>query len=68
MTSLICAATLWINLTNFEWNTHDKKIYNRAKSVCVFKYKSNPCIKKFIKSDKRTYRVICGAKSVKSFR
>lgn len=62
MISLVCAATLWINLTKEPWNDHDKKIYRRAQHVCSSddRYKETPCVKKFIKSDIRTYRVLCG--------
>lgn len=63
MTSLLCAATIWINLTNFDWNDHDKKIYKRARDVCYTKYKDNPCVKKFIKSGKKSYRVLCGVEN-----
>ena len=62
MLSLVCAATIWINLTNSSWNDHDKKIYKRAKFVCENQYKNTPCVKKFIKSGKKMYRVICGYK------
>lgn len=67
MTSLICAATIMINLTSHPWDSRDAKVIKRAKYVCKTypKYIGNRCLSKFIKSKKRSYYVICGPKRSK---
>ena len=60
MVLAICAATIWINLTSFDWNDHDKKIYNKIKRRCETLYKDAPCLSRFVKSGKQMYRVYCG--------
>jgi hypothetical protein len=58
-----CAATIWVNLSPYPWNAHDKKTYKRAQYVCGndYRYKREfPCVKSFTKTDERDYQVICG--------
>lgn len=59
----LCASTLWINLTMEPWNSHDKKVYERALHVCSTdrRYRDTPCVRSFTKVETQTYRVICGA-------
>lgn len=57
---LICAATLMINLSGFEWNDHDDKIKKVAEARCPQLYVNSPCLSKFIKTGKQDYRVLCG--------
>ena len=62
-TYLLCAATVLVNLTSDPWNSHDKKIYERAKYVCAndYRYKDEfPCIKSLTKYPDQHYSVICG--------
>lgn len=63
MTLLVCAATVWINLSQEDWNNQDKKIYWRAKEVCSTNYRykdTHPCVAKFTKKAPRVYNVLCG--------
>lgn len=65
MNTLICATILMVNISNDPWNDHDKKILKRAKYVCSLE-KDTPCVKKFIKTEKLNFHVICGGKNEKS--
>mgnify|MGYP000097249764 CR=1 FL=1 len=64
ITSLICAATIWINMTNLDWNDHDKKVYKRAVLVCGtdVRYSNTPCVKTFTKTNELSFQVLCGRK------
>lgn len=61
---LLCAATLFINLTSDPWNAKDDKIYQRAKYVCSTdeRYSHVPCVKSLTKHPNQHYSVICGVK------
>jgi hypothetical protein len=62
MISLICAATIWVNMTTFPWNDNDKKAYNRAVYVCSSdeQYSETPCLARFVKKGERDYNAFCG--------
>lgn len=63
MTTLACAAVIWINLSKEAWNNHDRKIYQRAKVVCSTNYRykdTHPCVARFTKKEPRVYNVLCG--------
>jgi len=57
---MICAAVVFINLTSFPINEHDKKTLESAKQHCPKVYKNSPCLKKFVKVGKQDYRALCG--------
>lgn len=59
---LECIATLIINNTN-TWNKDDQEHLERAKVRCGEIYFDAPCLKKFEKVERLTYRAICGAES-----
>ena len=61
-TSLLCAATIFINMSGFDWNMHDQKILKRAEYVCGNdkRYEGSTCVKFFTKTEKQVYRVLCG--------
>ena len=66
MISIICAATIWTNLTGFAWNQHDFKTFHNVQIRCSTdkRYKvDTPCVKTFTKSYEQGYRVICGRKT-----
>jgi len=58
--SLICAATILINLSGFPWNKNDMNVMKATKISCEKEYKE--CLKKFIKKGERNYNAICGGK------
>lgn len=43
----------------------DSKMLEYAKTRCIKIYTDSPCLKKFIKKDKRVYWAICGGESDK---
>lgn len=55
----LCAAIILINMTA-NWSDFDESTLNRAKIRCKQLYKDAPCLKKFTKKNKNTYRAICG--------
>lgn len=59
---ITCAAITIVNTSGLEWNDHDDKILEHSKKVCATnpKYSDTPCLKKFIKKEKRHYNAICG--------
>lgn len=58
--ALACKATLMINLTTELWTKNDYNVYHSAIKRCIYYYPEAPCLKKFIKTEPRTYRAICG--------
>jgi len=63
MINELCLAAVLINISGFDWDKHDKKIFKRAEYVCANdkRYEDTPCVRKFIKKEERVYNVICGA-------
>jgi len=66
MDSLFCITTMLLNLSSepmFD-DKRDNKALVRASYVCYNddRYKDQPCLKYFIKSDVGVYNVICGFK------
>lgn len=57
-----CALAILINLTQHPFNNTDLKHIVTAKSRCGQIYKDSPCLKKFIKREKKVYWAICGKK------
>lgn len=59
--NLLCAVTIILNLTTFEWNDFDSKTLRRAKHVCATneRYADTPCLKEFRKVGERDYQAIC---------
>lgn len=62
LAALSCPKPEIINSSGYQWNSFDQKTLNRAKVRCGQLYPNSPCVKKFMKTDKMTYQVICGAK------
>lgn len=62
MLTMLCTATVWLNLTAFPWNNHDFKTFHNVQSRCSTdpRYIETPCVKSFTKSYEQGYRVICG--------
>lgn len=65
---LICMTTIIINLTTFPLNNTDFKAIKRSQFVCSSdkRYNDQPCLKKFVKKEKRVYNAICGVKEKRS--
>lgn len=55
-----CPETIISNVSGYEWNEHDDKMFSYSEKRCVELYKNSPCMKKFEKYDERDYRAICG--------
>lgn len=60
MTSVICAATLLINMSSIPWTDKDIEIKKRAEKFCEKNYKDAPCLTKFYKMEEGVYRAVCG--------
>lgn len=58
MTSLICIATIMVNLSGLPWMDLDLRSKKYAIKVCRVQYKS--CLVKFIKKEFQVYHAICG--------
>ena len=60
---LLCASVFISSNQSIEpWNAHDMKILTRARFVCSNdgRYTDTPCVKSFVKTEVRAYRVVCG--------
>ena len=63
---MMCAQTILINDTTFEFNDHDKKMYERNSQRCGKDYYSDtPCVKYFKKVGERDYHLVCSTKTVR---
>ena len=60
LTLLTCPQPKVVNLSNEAFNDHDRKTLQIVARRCIMKYKNSPCLKYFIKKEKRNYRAICG--------
>jgi hypothetical protein len=49
------------NTSKFPWNDYDEKTLTYAKRRCTELYEEAPCLKFFVKYDKKDYRATCGA-------
>lgn len=56
---ILACVTMIINLTSV-WTDRDQEHLDMAKVRCQQIYPDAPCVKKFIKVKKLTYRVVCG--------
>ena len=54
-----CQMPNFENRTEFPWNKFDEKTLIRAQKRCGELYQQSPCVKKFIKTGERDYRVLC---------
>lgn len=55
-----CPRTEIINLSNEPWNNIDQSNYEVALKRCPKLYEKSPCLKKFVKVKRQTYRATCG--------
>lgn len=53
-----CPKTQVINLTD-AWTSVDQSHYEFNKGLCAARFKESVCLKKFIKTARLTYQVIC---------
>lgn len=61
--NLYCSETIIENHTNI-WNNIDKQAYHTAETGCERSFGPEwGCMRKFIKMEENTYRVICGEKA-----
>lgn len=58
--ALTCPKTIMINHTTYPWNSNDTWNLNTAYKGCKRIFVNSPCVKKFIKSGKQDYQVVCG--------
>lgn len=59
---MLCPLVIIINLTIFPINDRDRKILSDSKIRCTEKYNGrSDCVKKFIKTGKHSYQIVCGA-------
>lgn len=58
---MICELALYINLSKEPWTERDFKHGRFAEKRCEELYpRQAPCLKKFIKVSRLTYRAVCG--------
>jgi hypothetical protein len=55
-----CRDTVVENSSQETWTKHDNNVLANAMDRCVVHFPNSPCLIKFIKTDVRTYRAICG--------
>ncbi len=55
----ICAITIIINNSGFEWNSYDQETLERAKTRCGYYFKNSPCLSKLEKKGERRYYATC---------
>lgn len=55
-----CSTPVYINGTDYPWNDHDMKMYERNKSRCgEGRYSDTPCVSYFRKVGERDYHLVC---------
>lgn len=59
--ALKCGVPTVVNRTAV-WNNEDRLVLKTAVKRCGELFEDAPCVKKFIKTEIRVYRVICGGK------
>lgn len=55
-----CPATILINKSDYDWNSHDNRIQRSSARSCKREYGKDTCLKTFIKKGQRNYYAICG--------
>ena len=58
---MTCSTPIFINDTTYEFNKHDKTMYERNSKRCgKGRYSDTPCVKYFKKVGERDYHLVCG--------
>lgn len=62
MISLVCKATIMVNLSLYPWTPKDHAQKRQSEKRCKEIYADAPCLVKFTKTSKNDYRALCGSK------